>query len=282
VGVPVTGQVKVWGRERPVSGARQRRSQLGRRYGVVYDTSGWKVTLGAIWFLAALLATIEGWGPLALLYAVAAGWAALETARRQREVGALPHVWVSALAAGAVGAAGAGGARMLGAAVLAAVAAAVAAAALRPEGDGGIVGQAALTVQCALPVGLAAACVVLTRDLEIGAAIVLLVFVSCYEAGDFLIGSGSSNSVEGPLLGVVTVAVAAAAVAVLQAPPFDGEAVFTFAALAAVMCPLGQLLASALLPAADAKAPALRRLDSLLLLAPLWCWTVGLFMDNVA
>jgi hypothetical protein len=71
-------------------------------------------------------------------------------------------------------------------------------------------------------------------------------------------------------------------VAVLQVPPFDGEAAFTFAALAAVACPLGQLLASALLPAADAKAPALRRLDSLLLLAPVWCWTVGLFMDSVA
>ncbi|HYI61432.1 MAG TPA: MoaD/ThiS family protein [Acidimicrobiales bacterium] len=282
VAVPVTGQVRVWGKERQVSGARTRTTGFGRRYAVVYDTEGWKVTLGMAWFVVALAATIEGWAPLSLLYGVAAGWAALEVARRRREVGGGPHPWVAALGGGAVAAAGAGGSALLGLAVLGLVLAAGAVAALGPGGRSGAVPTAAATVLCALPVGLAAACLVLTRDLEIGAAITLLVFVSCYEAGDFLIGSGASNSIEGPLVGIVTVVVAAVVVAVLHVPPFDGQPVFTFAALAAVACPVGQLVASGLLPASDARAPALRRLDSLLVLAPLWCWAVGLLIDSQA
>jgi hypothetical protein len=49
-----------------------------------------------------------------------------------------------------------------------------------------------------------------------------------------------------------------------------------FGGAVAVLAPLGQLFASALLPAAGAPASGLRRLDSLLLAAPLWCVAVGL------
>jgi len=51
---------------------------------------------------------------------------------------------------------------------------------------------------------------------------------------------------------------------------------FAFGALAAVLCPAGQLVASAVLPSAGAPASALRRIDSLLLLAPAWAYVVGL------
>ncbi len=40
--------------------------------------------------------------------------------------------------------------------------------------------------------------------------------------------------------------------------------------------PLGQLLASAILPRAGAPASGLRRLDSLLLAAPIWAYSVGI------
>jgi len=43
-----------------------------------------------------------------------------------------------------------------------------------------------------------------------------------------------------------------------------------------VFAPMGQLLASALLPTAKSPASALRRLDSLLLAAPVWCFGIGL------
>ena len=58
-------------------------------------------------------------------------------------------------------------------------------------------------------------------------------------------------------------------------PPFDGGAVFVFGGFAALLCPLGQVVASALLPRAGTPAPALRRLDSLLLLGPAWPFLVG-------
>lgn len=282
VAVPVTGQINVWGRERDVSGPRPRRSALAQRYAVVYDTSGPKVTLGVLWFLLVIAALTQGWAPTALVFGVAAGWAALETAQRQAEVGAGAEPRVAGVAGAVVATAAAAGAAALGGAILLAVIAAVVAAVLGREAKEEVMTSAAATVAAAVPWGLAAGCVVLARDLEIGAAVVLVLFVSAYELGDYLIGSGASNSVEGPVVGVVTIAVTAMAVAALRVPPFDGAAVFTFAGLAAVACPAGQLAASALLPAADAHAPAARRLDSLLLLAPFWVFTTGLFIASQA
>jgi hypothetical protein len=55
-----------------------------------------------------------------------------------------------------------------------------------------------------------------------------------------------------------------------------------FGGFAAFCCPLGQIAASAILPSADARAPALRRLDSLLLLGPAWALLVGLLLQELA
>jgi len=57
---------------------------------------------------------------------------------------------------------------------------------------------------------------------------------------------------------------------VLLPAPFDTNSYPLFAALAAVGAPLGQIVASAILPRGVAWAPALRRLDSYLVVAPLW------------
>lgn len=282
VPVPPTGQVTVRGRERPVSAARARRTAMGRRYAVVYDTSGPKVTLGVLWFVAVIGSLALGWAPLALLFGVAAGWAALEAALRSREAGRAAEPWVAALGGGAIGASGAAGSEYVGGVILVVVVAAAAVAALTLPRREVVLAAAGTSVLCAVPFGLAAACVVLTRDLEIGAVVVLVLFASAYEAGDFLIGSGASNSIEGPLVGIVTIAVTGAIVAVLQVPPFDGAPAFAFAALAAVTCPLGQLACSAILPAADARAPSARRIDSLLLLAPAWAFACGLFVASQA
>ncbi len=280
VGVPVTGSVTVRGRERQVSGARERRTLLGRRYAVVYDTTGPKVTLGVLWFVASMASLALGWWSLTFLYALAAGFAAMEAAERWRELGVAADPWIAGMGAGAVAAAAAAGAGYMGGAILVVVVAAMARLAISPVGRDHTISAAGNTVGCAIPFGLAAGCVVLTLDLEIGAAVVLLLFVAAYEAGDHLIGSGASNSIEGPVTGIVTIAVVAMAVALLRIPPFDGVPAYTFAAFAAVGCPLGQLAGSAILPAADAHAPAVRRLDSLLILAPAWVWAVGVFMQS--
>ncbi len=280
VGVPVTGAVTIRGKERKVSGVRERRTAIGRRYGVVYDTDGPKVTLGLLWFVAVLGAVVVGWWLLTFLFGIAAGWAAMEAADRWRERGVAADPWVAAVGAGAVAAAGAAGAGFVGVAILLVVLASVARMGFSAMGRDHVLSAAGNTVGCAVPFGLAAASVILTNDLEIGAVVALLLFVFAYDAGDFLIGSGSSNSVEGPLTGIVTIGVVAMAVAVLGTPPFEGIPTYTFAAFAAVLCPLGQAAASAILPANDARAPSVRRLDSFLLLAPIWVWSVGVFMNS--
>ena len=118
--------------------------------------------------------------------------------------------------------------------------------------------------------GVAAGSIVAVERLEFGGFITLVLLVSAYEVGDFLIGTGSSNAVEGPVAGIVALVVVAAAIYVLLPAPFDTNSFPLFAILAAVCAPLGQIIASAVLPRGVVWAPALRRLDSYLLLAPLW------------
>ncbi len=279
--VPRSGKVAIGGRERPVMRTGPRRTPVGRRYAVVYDTSGHKVTLGVVWFLAVIGALALGWAPLTLLFGVAAGWAALEAASRSVEAGRSADPWVAGLGGAAIGASGAAGSGYLGGAILLVVLVALIVAAITTSRER-VLGAAGSSVLSTVPFGLASACVLLTRDLEIGAAVVLVLFVSVYEAGDFLIGSGAANSVEGPLVGGVTIVITGLVVFVLRVPPFDGAPALVFAAIAAVTAPVGQLACSAVLPAPDAHAPAARRLDSLLLLAPLWAFASGLFVASQA
>jgi hypothetical protein len=65
--------------------------------------------------------------------------------------------------------------------------------------------------------------------------------------------------------------VATFALSVVQPDPFTSAgAVWAMGALTALGCPVGQVAASALLPSGGSFAPALRRLDSFLPVAPLW------------
>jgi hypothetical protein len=136
------------------------------------------------------------------------------------------------------------------------------------------------TVLAAGLCGGAAASLVLLADYEIGAAIILLVYLMVYDASDYVVGSGASNGVEGPVAGGLFIVAVTMLLAVLKVPPFRGVDIWNFALLAAVACPAGQLLASAMLPRADAPAPALRRLDSLLLVAPAWAGLIGLYLQR--
>ncbi len=126
-------------------------------------------------------------------------------------------------------------------------------------------------LQTTLPTALAGGCVVLLADREMWAAVSLVLLTSAYETGDYLIGSGAANAVEGPVAGSVAVLVTALVVAALGFPPFDGVGqAMAFGVAVAPLAVAGQLLASAMLPHSRAFAPALRRVDSLLLAAPLW------------
>ena len=139
---------------------------------------------------------------------------------------------------------------------------------------------AGLTVLAAGVCGGASAALVLLANYEIGAVIILLIFVMVYDASDFIVGSGASNGVEGPLAGALFIFATTMFLAFTNVPPFRGVDVWNFSMLAAVACPAGQLLASAMLPRANAKAPALRRIDSMLVAAPAWAGLIGLYLQS--
>jgi hypothetical protein len=272
-----------WGRRRLLTRALRVAGPLPGRYRYVHDVRGPKVRIGVVWFVLVVAASQPGqppW-PLALLLAAVAGVAATQAAaaHRREQRGVSP--FVPGVAAVGVVVAAVAGPQALGAAVLLAVAATASAAlpavglSARPRRGTTVGGWATLDdvatgVRCWLFVGLAAASPVLLARVEVGRVIVLLFLAAAYDVGDYLVGSASSNAVEGPLAGLIGVLVMTFAAAVVDPPGFGPGQVWTLGLLAAVLCPLGPLAASAVLPRAGAFAPALRRLDSLLLVAPAW------------
>jgi hypothetical protein len=260
---------------------RQQARDAASRYRLVYDARGPKVRLGVLWFLVALAALALGPPIVAGLFAGLAAVAALQTGYCRRRDVIRPVRAVSALIAFGLPLAALAGSRAVGAALIVAVALALGSprvpGALRAGRDGAPtwravpVDVAAATLAAGLFVGLAGASVVLAREASLAGAIVLLVLVAAYEIGDYVVGTGAANVVEGPAAGIIGLLVVTFTVSLLRPAPLDhAVTVWVLGALTAALCPLGQLLATSLLPNGSAFAPALRRLDSWLLAAPLW------------
>ena len=240
------------------------------RFGIVYDIDGPRVRLGVLWFGLAAVALLVGMVATAVVFGLVAALAAAQTATALRTRWRRPDRRVAAGLALALPVSALVGVGFTGVVVMVvAVVSVVASAALRTKGTDPIV-DAGAVVRASVPVGLSAASMVLLHRVDIGAVITLFILVSAYEFGDFLVGSGASNRVEGPASGILAVVVATGALAVAQPPPFEGGTIWLFGIVCAIACPLGQVLASAILPRAGAPARALRRLDSYLVAAPLW------------
>ena len=252
--------------------SRKLKARAGHRYLVHYDIDGPRVRLGLLWFVGAIAALALGTIATALWFGVAFAAAGSHTLRTWRAQGAPvdPRVALGGVALVIVGAAVHPRAMGVAVLVLAAGAVALAARELGGADAGQAVARASLVLQSALPPAVAGGCFVLLADLEVWAAVSLVLLVSAYETGDFLIGSGSVNAFEGPLAGSVAVLVVTLVVAALGFPPFGVGEAFAFGLLVAPGAFAGQMLASAMLPHARSLAPALRRVDSLLLTAPLW------------
>jgi|SRR5581483_9296497 len=266
---------------RPRDRGRHARTRLplrAHRYRPVYDVDGPRVRLGLLWFAVELAAIASGRLGVGVLLAATAGVAALQTARAWRVRGARPHRAAAGACAAAIGISGVVSPPVAGAAILVTVAVALFLSSARAARDprANPVVDASFTVRCALFAGFAAASVSLAAHLEFGAAVGLLFVVGAYETGDYLVGSGAASPFEGPVAGATAIVVVTFALTALGIKPFELPGSFGYAALAALLCPAGQLTASAVLPSADAAASALRRLDSLLLLAPVWALVVSL------
>lgn len=258
------------------SAGKARAKSSRRRYAVVYDIEGPHVGLGMAWFVIAALAIGVGPLPTALIYGAAAAIAAAQTARCWRKRGNRPNELAAAGMAGLMGAGACFGAGGAGLGILAGVALAFVAATSETKSHQPSVVAAGWTIQCALPPGLVVLSMVLLARLDQGSAFALLLLVSAYEIGDYLIGSGARNPYEGPAAGASAIVVITFMISTLPISTLDFGEAWLFGGLVVLLAPLGQLLASGLLPTAKSPASSLRRLDSLLITAPVWCVGVGL------
>lgn len=248
--------------------AREARWQRNR-LAVPYRTDGPKVTFGVLWFALLLGSILTSISSLAMLVALVAGLAGLQIGHAWFPEFPPTKWWTAAAATltslgGYVGLLGIAAGVALGLMVLL-IYTVVNPVHHRPFPD-----LLDVLARAAIPVGIAAGSLVGLMDVGIGVIVSLVVLVSAYEVGDFLVGSGSSNAVEGPISGLVSLGAALFILWIAAPAPLTDRSVLLFGAVAAVCCPLGQILASGLLPRGNAWAPALRRLDSYLLAAPLW------------
>lgn len=256
--------------------ARGRR--ISRRYAVVHDIEGPRVRLGIAWFAVAALALAVGPLPTAVVYGGAAAIAAAQTARCWRKRRARPNEVVAAGMAGLLGLGACFGAGGAGLVLLGGTAVAYAAASGDRRSPNSAIVDVGWTLQCALAPGFVAMSMVLLSRLDQGSAFALLLLASAYETGDYLVGSGARNPFEGPAAGGSAIVVITFILSTIPISGLDFGAAWLFGGLMLLLAPLGQLFASALLPTATSPASALRRLDSLLLAAPVWSLGVGLVL----
>ena len=240
-------------------------------YAPVVDIRGPRVRLGVLWGLAAGALLIAGAATTVLLFSALALVAAGQACTTWRTRPTRPVRWVAVVGAALLPAAAAGGPVALGVAAALVGAASVVAPRL-PAGRRAskATPSAVLTGAIPLLVGAAAAAPVLARrELGLVPALVLLITAAAYDAGAYVVGAGARRW-EGTLAGMASIASVSLAVAALLVPPFRGASPWILGAVGAAAAPVGPYVATALLGRRRSKVPALRRLDSLLVLGPAW------------
>ena len=242
------------------------RRSLYSRLAYIPQDDGHHVLLGIGWFVVVAIAAASGRLGVCALFGVLGGVAALQTVREWRSAGRDADRVVASCAVVAMTVAGLVSAVAVLVVALIALVANVAIDAVSSRG------AIVATVRSWLPIGVCTgACVVIARA-DMGAFVILFVLISAFEAGNFLVGTGSGSVFEGPVAGMAAVLVITFAEAVFQLGPFDNRAAWVFGAIIAVLAPLGAAVASAIAPSARAAGPALRRLDAWLVVAPVWAW----------
>jgi sulfur-carrier protein len=242
---------------------------------VVPDTDKPHVRLGLAWIVVTVAAVAGGSTTLGLWMSVMAAVAAVQVTKVWMDRHERPVSYVAVAGAAALPLAAIGGLDTLNILIVLAVVitllARVSSLTKAPSRD------VALTLMILFPIGLATAAPVLLRNVSLAAPLALFAFAAAHDMGAYLVGTGAVNDWEGPVAGVASIVCVTLFVAVLV-PSFGGGGPFLLGLVAAVLAPLGPLAASVVLGDRDAKAPALRRLDSLLLLAPVWAWVAAVLL----
>lgn len=230
--------------------------------------------LGLVWFVLAMVALAAGRVGLVVLLAPCAGLAALQ-AVRSRRAHPRPSAPVAAAGAALVVVAAAAGPLAVGGVALLLVGTVVASVVVggnaRVEPVGTLVAAGVIGLACASPV-------LLLHD-GIVAVFVLLTFAAVHDASAYVVGTGAGSAWEGPAAGAASIAAVTLGVAAVLVPPFRGATPWLLGGIAIVLAPLGPYVASALMGDRRANVPALRRIDSLLVLAPVWCLVAALVLE---
>ncbi|MEL7158021.1 MAG: hypothetical protein AAFN30_15690 [Actinomycetota bacterium] len=260
--------------------AREARWQR-HRLAVPYRTDGPKLTFGVGWFILLVGAIVASPVMVALLVSAVAALAGMQIAFAWFPRHSPTRWWAAggALAAGLMGIVGSRGVIL---AVVVGVAVSLAYAVANPSRSQSTMSLAEVAMRAIVPVGVAAASLAALAGIGIGAVIALVALVSAYEIGDFLVGSGSTNAVEGPVSGLVSLGAVVFLLWVVTPTPFTSSSIVLFGVLTGVGCVVGQIFASAILPRGAAWAPALRRLDSYLLVAPIWVLLLASLPDTTS
>lgn len=229
------------------------------------DTDGPRVRLGMAWALATIVLLIALPAGFALLGAVASMAAAGQASRTWRRRPAAPWRPVAVIGALLLPLSS-----LLGVAGVLVVVVGVVAAAICGERLLGQ-GEARLSITIPLVVGLPVGGLLLVRDhAGLLAALVLLVMVHLWDASAYLVGSGASNRWEGHLAASATVAAFSLLVAAVLVPPFRGLSPAVLGVTAVLTVPFGPYVATLLLGDRERKVPALRRIDALIVVVPVW------------
>jgi hypothetical protein len=241
------------------------------------DIDGPRIRLGMVWAVVSTIAVALGPVPASLVFAAVALAAAGQACRSWRQQAVRPYRPVAVIGATVCALAGSAGPLAVVAAAGFAAVAALAASQLR---WGRRDWDARATIAIAVLVGAGAASPAVIRDqLGVVPALAFLGWVHAIDASTFIVGSGAGSRWEGPVAGAASAGAIGLAVAAVLVPPFRDASPWIFAAVTALLVPVGTMAASAVLGRGEAPVPGLRRLDAFLIVGPVWALLGRLLLD---
>lgn len=247
------------------------------RYSVRHDHRMAHITLGLVWFAALLLAFPLGTFVLAVVFGSVATLAALQVAQRWQK----RRVKVNNLLAGLLVLLSViaslinvrfGGVVLIVGAVAAVLLGSDLTKVPNLSGDAAQknLAIAAATLRSGLAPAIASVAVIAMYRGDAIDFLFLMSAVCVYDAGDFLISYGYRTPLAGPIAGMIGVLFVTISTIQIRPDGFSTGGVITAGIVMALACPAGTFLGSWMLPSARTAAPALRRIDSWLLAAPLF------------
>jgi hypothetical protein len=249
---------------------RDERARNAKQYAPDPDTP--RTSLALLWAAITLAVLLTGSVVLGIWLAVIAALAAAQTARTWKRAARPPLPLAAAVGCAVAVVGGAFG--VVPGAVLALVGVAGAAAWAANAGAD----PARTALAAALPTAAALPLVLLRAADGIVPGLVLLAYVSVYDTAAFIMGTGARWRPTGPVAGILCIGSVTVAVAAVF-PQFKGASPWELGVLAAALTPFGPWVTNRIIGADHVRLPALRRLDSLVVVGPVWALAAAVLLS---